>query len=202
MRVPALIALVIGLSVNLSFRAEDTAPIQPADAARAVKPLPPPSNAKINSVVTNKPAPGAAAKAGQGLTADGAGKTEWTNIKGTALDSSPASAGSILTADGNGGAVWSELINSTAITGNLIGNVTGNLTGNVTGNVSGSSASFTGPLAGDVTGTQSATVVSLVGGVTAANVASGANLANAATTAATPNTIVKRDANGNFIATH
>src|SRR5579862_1479392 len=164
MRVPALIALVIGLSVNLSFRAEDTAPIQPADAARAVKPLPPPSNAKINSVVTNKPAPGAAAKAGQGLTADGAGKTEWTNIKGTALDSSPASAGSILTADGNGGAVWSELINSTAITGNL--------TGNVTGNVSGSSASFTGPLAGDVTGTQSATVVSLVGGVTAANVAS------------------------------
>ena len=74
----------------------------------------------------------------------------------------------------------------------------GPLTGNVTGNVTGSAASFTGALAGDVTGAQGTTVVASVGGVTAANVATGANLANAATTANTPNTLVKRDASGNI----
>ncbi|HLX61380.1 MAG TPA: hypothetical protein VKX17_08875 [Planctomycetota bacterium] len=78
------------------------------------------------------------------------------------------------------------------------GAITGNLTGNVTGNVNGSAASFTGNLVGDVIGTQSATVVSTVGAVTAANVASGATLANSATAANTSNTIVKRDASGNF----
>ena len=60
--------------------------------------------------------------------------------------------------------------------------------------------SFSGPLAGDVTGTQGATVVSSVGGQTAATVASGAVAANAATTVNTANTIVKRDASGNFAA--
>ena len=59
---------------------------------------------------------------------------------------------------------------------------------------------FSGPLSGDVTGTQGATLVSTVGGVTAANVASGANAANAATSVNTPNTIVLRDASGNFSA--
>lgn len=86
------------------------------------------------------------------------------------------------------------------VAGNVTGNVTGNLTGNVTGNVSGSATTFTDPLVGDVTGTQSATVVSTVGGVTAANVASGATLANAATDANTASTIIKRDSSGNFTA--
>jgi formylglycine-generating enzyme required for sulfatase activity len=80
----------------------------------------------------------------------------------------------------------------------LGGTTTGTFSGPLTGNVSGNAAGFTGLLAGNVTGTQGATVVASVGGVTAANVASGANLANAATTLSTPNTLVKRDANGNI----
>src|SRR5688572_1246306 len=53
-----------------------------------------------------------------------------------------------------------------------------------------SATSFSGTLAGDVSGTQSGTVVNSVGGETAANVASGAQLANAATSANTPGAIV------------
>jgi hypothetical protein len=59
---------------------------------------------------------------------------------------------------------------------------------------------FSGSLAGDVTGTQGSTVVSGVGGQSAASVASGTAAANAATSANTPNTIVQRDASGNFVA--
>ena len=55
-------------------------------------------------------------------------------------------------------------------------------------------------LSGDVTGTQSATVVSLVGGQTAVSIAAGTVLANTATNTNTLNTIVKRDANGDFSA--
>ena len=78
----------------------------------------------------------------------------------------------------------------------LGGTTTGIFSGPLTGNVTGSAGSFTGSLVGDVTGTQSETVVASVGGMSAASVAMGANLANAATTANTPNTIVKRDSNG------
>ena len=59
---------------------------------------------------------------------------------------------------------------------------------------------FSGSLSGDVTGTQSATVVSSIAGESAASVASGAAAANSATNADTANTIVKRDASGNFSA--
>jgi len=76
--------------------------------------------------------------------------------------------------------------------------ITANLNGNAT--TATSTTSFSGSLSGDVTGTQTATVVSLVGGQTAANVATGTVAANAATDANTPNTIVKRDASGNFSA--
>ena len=72
--------------------------------------------------------------------------------------------------------------------------------GTMTGNVTGSAASFTGSLVGNVTGTQGATVVGTVGGVSAANVAAGANLANAATNLNTASAIVKRDASGDFSA--
>jgi hypothetical protein len=75
------------------------------------------------------------------------------------------------------------------------GTITANLTGNAT-----SANSFSGSLLGDVTGTQSATVVGFVGGETAANVASGAILANASTSANTFSTIVRRDGSGNFSA--
>jgi len=58
---------------------------------------------------------------------------------------------------------------------------------------------FSGSLAGDVTGTQNATVVAMVGGLAAASVASGANLANAATSTFSASTIVKRNGSGNFV---
>ena len=62
--------------------------------------------------------------------------------------------------------------------------------------------SFSGSLVGDVTGTQGATVVSTVGTSTAVNVHAAELLANAATTANTNSTIVKRDGSGNFAATN
>jgi hypothetical protein len=61
-------------------------------------------------------------------------------------------------------------------------------------------SNFSGGLSGDVTGTQSTTVVSSVGGVSASNVADGVAAANNATESSTPNTLVKRDASGNFSA--
>ncbi|WP_316820730.1 hypothetical protein [Pedobacter gandavensis] len=54
-------------------------------------------------------------------------------------------------------------------------------------------------LAADLNGTAVAPKVAFVGGVTAAQVATGANAANAATSAATPNTIVKRDGTGKIV---
>ncbi len=63
---------------------------------------------------------------------------------------------------------------------------------------SGSATNFSGVLAGDVTGTQGATVVGKVGGAAAADVATGAALANGATDQNTPGTLVKRDQSGNF----
>ncbi len=80
------------------------------------------------------------------------------------------------------------------------------LTINSTATIAGNAATATtatnlsGPLVGDVTGTQSATVVSTVGGQTAANVAAGTVLANAATNVDAPSTIVYRDASGDFSA--
>jgi len=55
-------------------------------------------------------------------------------------------------------------------------------------------------LAGDLGGTGTSPSVATVGGQTAANVAAGAVLANAATDANTPSAIVKRDGSGNFAA--
>ena len=70
-------------------------------------------------------------------------------------------------------------------------------------NAKQNAGSYVTALTGDVTaagpGSAAATVAS-VGGVTAVNVASGANLANAATNLNTASTIVKRDASGNFTA--
>jgi formylglycine-generating enzyme required for sulfatase activity len=85
----------------------------------------------------------------------------------------------------------------------LAGTTTGTFSGNLTGNASTattaqSALGFSGNLAGDVTGPQTATAVASVGGVSAANVASGVNLANASVSANTAGTIVRRDANGDF----
>ncbi len=97
--------------------------------------------------------------------------------------------------------------NNNAISVNLNGTFNGNLSGNAAtattatvATTAGTANNFSGSLAGDVTGTQNATVVSTVGGQTAASVASGAGAANGATSANTTNTIVQRDASGNFSA--
>lgn len=79
------------------------------------------------------------------------------------------------------------------------GTITANLTGNAsTATTATNATNFTGSLAGDVTGTQSATVVSKVGGKTSAQVATSVTDTTNATSANTPNTIVKRDASGNI----
>ncbi len=98
--------------------------------------------------------------------------------------SSANTAGNIVVRDGSG--------NFSA------GTITAALNGNAT--TATTATSFSGSLVGDVTGTQAATVVSLVGGQTATNVAAATVLANAATDANAANTIVKRDALGNFSA--
>ncbi len=78
-----------------------------------------------------------------------------------------------------------------------------------TGNISGNAGSATlaahaieldTPLSGDVGGAFDANTVNLVGGVSAANVATGATLANDATATNTADQIVKRDGSGNFSA--
>ena len=64
----------------------------------------------------------------------------------------------------------------------------------------GAVTNFSGTLVGDVTGTQGRTVVSTVGDQTAADVAAGAVLANAATDSNTVSALVRRDAAGGFTA--
>lgn len=63
-----------------------------------------------------------------------------------------------------------------------------------------STSNFSGSLSGDVTGTQGATVVSSVGGQNASNVAGATTAINTATPMNTADTLVKRDAGGNFSA--
>ena len=77
-------------------------------------------------------------------------------------------------------------------------NITANLSGNAS--TANTANNFSGTLAGDVTGTQSATVVNSVGGMSASSVVNGATAANNASESNTANTIVKRDASGNFSA--
>ncbi len=89
-----------------------------------------------------------------------------------------------------------------AVTATNTNNIfSGSLNGNAaTASSATSAGNFSGPLAGDVTGTQPATVVSTVAGQTAASVASGTIAANSATSTNSPNTLIKRDASGNFAA--
>lgn len=110
-----------------------------------------------------------------------------------ANNASTSTNGTIVKRDGSGN------FSAGTITATFIGNLTGNVTGNATSSTN--SVSFSGPLLGDVTGNQSSTVVSFVGGLGAASVASGAILANAATSVNTASTIVRRDVNGDFSAT-
>lgn len=84
--------------------------------------------------------------------------------------------------------------------GTITATLSGNATSANTATTAGTTTNFTGSLTGDVTGTQSATVVSTVAGQAAVNVASATALANAATSTNAANTIVRRNASGNFSA--
>ena len=85
------------------------------------------------------------------------------------------------------------------ITANLNGNATSATTA-INTEFAYTATNFSGSLSGDVIGTQNATVVNMVGGQSATNIAAATIAANAATNTNTPNTIVERDASGNFIA--
>ncbi|MFC1842388.1 beta strand repeat-containing protein [Candidatus Dependentiae bacterium] len=117
-----------------------------------------------------------------------------TVLANNATSSNTASA--IVRRDGSGN------FSAGTITANLVGNVTGNLTGNAdtatSATTAGTAINFSGALAGDVIGNQTTTTVALVGGQTAASVAAATVLANNATSNNTANTIVRRDASGNF----
>lgn len=79
------------------------------------------------------------------------------------------------------------------------GTITASLNGNATTATTATTAtSVSGSLSGDVTGTQSATVVSAVGGQIASVVAAATVLANAAASANTANSIVRRSSAGGF----
>ena len=90
-----------------------------------------------------------------------------------------------------------QTLTNKTITGSFSGALNGNAT---TATTAGSATNFSGSLDGDVTGTQGLTEVASVGGVNAANVAAGADLANGSTNANTAGSVVRRDASGNFSA--
>jgi len=130
------------------------------------------------------------------------------DVTGTQSATVISSLGGLTAANVAAGATLSNNATSVNTASTLVKrDASGNFTaGTITGNLAGNAATamnatnFTGMLAGDVTGTQGATVVSTVGTSTAANINAAELAANAATSANTPGTIMKRDANGDFSA--
>ena len=141
-----------------------------------------------------------------GAASQTANLQEWQNSSGTALSAIDA-GGNLKLKDNDGTDNYLALRANPTMAANLTytlpGSVTSGayLTTDASGNLSwGSPSSFSGSLAGDVTGTQGATVVATISGVTAANIAAGANLANGAVSTNTASKLVARDASGNFSA--
>jgi len=130
---------------------------------------------------------------GAGITSlggqTGAGQTFAVNAIGTA----PA-----INSAANVHTLSIPLASSAAVTAGLLAN-----TDYATFNAKQAAGNYITLLTGDVNaagpGSVAATV-NTVGGVTAANVATGANLANAGASANTASTLVRRDASGNFTA--
>ena len=164
---------------NLTIGALNTAGIVHNDAS---------GNLSSSLIVNADISPSAAITDNKLATISTAGKVANSATTATASNN----PNTIVLRDGSGN------FSATTITANLTGDVTGNATTATNATTAGSATNFTGSLIGDVTGTQASTVVSSVGGQTAADVASGTVAANAATSNNTANTIVKRDASGNF----
>lgn len=124
-------------------------------------------------------------------------QTGYANVAATAANATTAAtAGNATQLGGAAASAYQKTLGSPACPANQF-LATLNPDGSTT---CAASTGFSGSLAGNVTGIQSATVVATVGGQTAANVAAGAVLANAATNLNTASVIVKRDASGNFTA--
>lgn len=170
-------------------------------------------NVELNGITKNGNTiswPSIIGSAGTFLSSDGAGNLVYATPSGsgnvsTALPFSTNNA--IVVTDLPNGVDNIKQSSATVDSSGNISNVN-NLTANsinaptIMGNASSATTAvnFSGSLAGDVGGTQNATIVNTVGGQTALNVASGAVLANNATSNNTASTIVRRDGSGNFSA--
>lgn len=145
---------------------------------------------------------GSAASFTGSLTGDVSG-TQTATVVSTVGGISAANIadGATLASNASAGNTSSTLVRRDASGNFSAGIISAALNGNAaTATTAGSAASFTGSLAGDVTGTQGATVVASVGTSTAASIHAAELAANAATSANTPGTILKRDTNGDFSA--
>jgi len=162
---------------------------------------------------------------GQVLTTNAAGALSWTSVATTATNLAGDISGTIASNNiGTGKVTSTHLLDGTIVNADiaaganiaatklatgLVTDIEFNYLDGVTSaiqtqlNAKQASGNYVSALTGDVTaagpGSVAATVAA-VGGVSAANVATGANLANAASNLNTANTIVKRDASGNFSA--
>ena len=131
-----------------------------------------------------------------------------TVTTGTYVQSITAGAGITVTGTTNPtvavttGGISNALMQAGAASAN-VGALSGALTGTLPSPSlnAGAAAANIGTLGGDLAGTTLPNpAVATVGGASAANIAAGVALANAATNANTPSTIVKRDGGGNFTA--
>jgi hypothetical protein len=164
--------------------------------------------ASLNGNAASATTAGTAASFTGALGGDVTGTQPATVVSSVGGQSAASIAGGATLANASTAANSASAIVRRDASGNFSANtITASLNGNaasattaLNANASTTAASFSGSLAGDVTGTQSATSVGSVGGQTAAAIAAGAALANAATDTDAAGAVVRRDASGNFSA--